>query len=73
MAMFIRVDLKPEIVNKTSGLAKKLVDVCPVNIFATGADENTATVVEENVDECTLCDRCMQASPDGVQVVKLYE
>ena len=71
--MFIRVDLKPEVVKKTSGLAKKLVDVCPVNIFATGADESTATVVEENVDECTLCDRCMQASPDGVQVVKLYE
>jgi len=73
MAMFIRVDLKPEVVKKTSGLAKKLVDVCPVNIFATGADENTSTVVEENVDECTLCDRCMQASPDGVKIVKLYE
>ena len=73
MAMFIRVDLKPDVVKKTPGLAKKLVDVCPVNIFATGADENIPTVVEENVDECTLCDRCMQASPTGVQVVKLYE
>ena len=73
MAMFIRVDLKPEVIKKTSGLAKKLVDVCPVNIFATGKDETTATIVEENVDECTLCDRCMQASPDGVKVVKLYE
>jgi NAD-dependent dihydropyrimidine dehydrogenase PreA subunit len=71
--MFIRVDLKPQVVEKTPGLAKKLVDVCPVNIFASGAGENAATVVEENVDECTLCDRCMQASPDGVQVVKLYE
>ena len=73
MAMFIRVDLKPDVVKKTPGLTKKLVDVCPVNIFAVGGDENTAVVIEDNVDECTLCDRCMQASPDGVQVVKLYE
>ena len=41
MAMFIRVDLKPDVVKKTPGLAKKLVDVCPVNIFALGGDENT--------------------------------
>ena len=31
------------------------------------------TIVEDNLDECTLCDLCMQASPDGVKVVKLYE
>ena len=30
-------------------------------------------IVENNLDECTLCDLCMQASPDGVRVVKLYE
>jgi len=73
MAMFIRVDVDNGVVKKTSGLAKKLVDVCPVNIFAVGKDESTAVVVEDNVDECTLCERCLQASPDGVRVVKLYE
>ncbi len=73
MAMFIRVDLKNDVVRKTEGLAAKLVEVCPVNIFAAGAEKGTAAVVEENVDECTLCDLCMQASPDGVKVVKLYE
>ena len=54
-------------------LAKKLVEVCPVNIFkqaSTGALE----IIEANLDECTLCDLCIEAAPPGtVQVIKLYE
>jgi len=73
MGMFIRVDVDEGVVRKTAGLAKKLVDVCPVNIFKLGSQENGVTVVEDNVDECTLCDLCTQASPDGVRVVKLYD
>jgi len=54
-------------------LAKKLVEVCPVNIFALRAD-GTLAIGEDNLDECTLCDLCLQAVPAGtVQVVKLYE
>ena len=31
-------------------------------------------IVEENLDECTLCDLCIQAAPPGaVRIVKLYE
>ena len=60
-------------IEKTTGLAAKLVEVCPVKIFKPGASENSVDVVDDNVDECTLCDLCMQASPDGVKVVKLYE
>ena len=73
MAMFIRVDVDPGVVKKTPGLAKKLVEVCPVKIFAAGPDPESVKIVEENLDECTLCDLCMQASPEGVKVVKLYE
>lgn len=73
MAMFIRVDVDDAIVRKTDGLAKKLVEVCPVNIFKLGPDDRSVDIVEDNVDECTLCDLCTQASPDGVKVVKLYE
>ena len=73
MAMFIRVDIKNDVVEKTPGLAKKLVEVCPVNIFKLGSKENRADPVEDNLDECTLCELCIQASPDGVKVVKLYE
>ena len=71
-AMFIAVDLDPAAA-RDKELAKKLVEVCPVKIFALGKDESSAAVVEENLDECTLCDLCMQASPEGVKVVKLYE
>ena len=71
--MFIRIDVTQSIIGKTPGLAKKLIEVCPVNIFAPGRTEGAVAVVDDNVDECTLCDLCMQASPDGVRVVKLYE
>jgi len=73
MAMFIRVDVDHKVVEKTDGLAAKLVEVCPVKIFKLGSKSNAVEVVEENVDECTLCDLCMQASPEGVKVIKLYE
>ena len=71
--MFIRVEVDPEVIRKTPGLAKKLVEVCPVNIFAPGPDDRSVTLVEENMDECTLCELCTQASPDGVKLVKLYD
>jgi NAD-dependent dihydropyrimidine dehydrogenase PreA subunit len=73
MAMFIRVDVDNSVIEKTSGLAAKLVEACPVKIFKLGSRPSAVEVVEENVDECTLCDLCMQASPRGVRVAKLYE
>ena len=73
MAMFIRIDVNQDVVRKTAGLAKKLVEVCPVNIFTPGSEDNAVEVIDDNVDECTLCDLCIQASPDGVKVIKLYE
>jgi NAD-dependent dihydropyrimidine dehydrogenase PreA subunit len=57
---------------KDPALAAKLVEVCPVNIFA--KDGGGLRIVEENLDECVLCDLCIQAAPHGaVRVVKLYE
>ncbi len=54
-------------------LAKKLAEVCPVNIFAV-EDGGGVRIVEENLDECVLCDLCVQAAPPGaVRVIKLYE
>jgi NAD-dependent dihydropyrimidine dehydrogenase PreA subunit len=70
--MFIRVDMTPD-VQGDSELAKKLTEVCPVNIF-TQAPDGRAAIVEENLDECVLCDLCVQAAPPGgVRVVKLYD
>jgi len=73
MAMFIRVDVDNGVIEKTPSLADKLVEVCPVKIFKLASKPNAVEVVEDNVDECTLCDLCTQATPEGVRVVKLYE
>jgi NAD-dependent dihydropyrimidine dehydrogenase PreA subunit len=70
--MFIDVKVS-DTVAADDTLAKKLVEVCPVNIFETDASGRLA-IVEANLDECTLCDLCIQAAPAGtVEVVKLYE
>ena len=71
-AMFIRVDMTPEAQADTE-LAKTLTEVCPVNIF-TQAPDGRCAIVEENLDECVLCELCVQAAPPGgVRVVKLYD
>ena len=70
-SMFVRVEIDAEAAADRE-LAKKLVDVCPVNIFDLDAEGN-AVVVGENEDECVLCDLCVQAAPAGkVKVHKLY-
>jgi NAD-dependent dihydropyrimidine dehydrogenase PreA subunit len=70
--MFIRVEVEPAAAADPE-LAKKLVEVCPVDIFDLDG-EGKLRVVEENEDECVLCDLCVQAAPPGqVRVIKLYE
>ncbi len=52
-------------------LARKLAEVCPVDIFTAGADG--VEIVESNLDECVLCELCINASAAGaITVVKLY-
>ena len=53
-------------------LAKKLEEVCPVDIYAaTGAG---VEIVEQQLDECVLCELCLEAAPAGaVRVIKLYD
>ncbi len=69
MAMFIRVDIDGS-VNQDEALCKRLVEVCPVDIFE--YSDGKLGTVEANLDECTLCDLCMIEAPDRVKVVKLY-
>ena len=70
-AMFIRVEIDDS-VQRDADLARRLTEVCPVDIFALDDDGRISTV-EENIDECTLCDPCLGAAGDKVRVVKLYE
>lgn len=70
--MFIDVQVD-DAVAKDREIAKKLVDVCAVDIFAQ-KDDGSLEIVDDNLDECVLCDLCIQAAPEGkVRVLKLYE
>lgn len=70
--MFIDVQVDDAIA-KDREFAKKLVEVCAVDIFEQAAD-GTLQIVDDNLDECVLCDLCIQAAPEGkVKVLKLYE
>ena len=53
-------------------LAKKLEEVCPVSIFR--ATEAGTEIVASRLDECVLCDLCVEAAPAGaVTIIKKYE
>jgi NAD-dependent dihydropyrimidine dehydrogenase PreA subunit len=72
MPMFIHLEVDDDAARDPE-LAKKLVEVCPVNIFDIDSNGHAA-VIEENEDECVLCDLCVQAAPRGkVRIIKLYE
>ena len=71
MALFIDVQVEARAAQDPA-LAKKLAEACPVDIFA--ASESGVRIVEKNLDECVLCELCVQAAPAGsVRIVKLYE
>ena len=69
--IFIDVEVSGEI-RDDAELAKKLEDVCPVDIFS--AENGRVEIVRENLDECILCNLCVEAAPPGgVVVKKLYD
>ena len=69
--VFIDVEVDASIAADAE-LAKKLEEVCPVDIFK--ATDSGVEIVEKNLDECVLCNLCVDAAPDGtVRVIKLYE
>lgn len=69
--VFIAVEVDAAVAGDAE-LARKLEEVCPVDIFE--ATDSGVEIVEESLDECVLCDLCVDAAPDGaVRVVKLYE
>ncbi len=69
--VFIDVEVDASIASDAE-LAKKLEEVCPVDIFK--ATDSGVEVVAENLDECVLCYLCVDAAPENtVRVIKLYE
>ncbi len=71
-AMFIDVEVDASVASDKD-LVKKLTEVCAVDIFAP-KDDGTLRIVADNLDECVLCDLCIEAAPKGtVRVRRLYE
>jgi NAD-dependent dihydropyrimidine dehydrogenase PreA subunit len=69
--LFIDVEVDESVAHDHK-LAAKLAEVCPVDIFRDG--ENGVEIVEDNLDECVLCELCLNAAPKGtVRVIKLYD
>jgi len=69
--IFIDVEVDESVAGDPE-LARKLAEVCPVDIYASGADG--VTIARENLDECVLCNLCVDAAPEGtVRIIKLYE
>jgi NAD-dependent dihydropyrimidine dehydrogenase PreA subunit len=69
--IFIDVEVDDSI-RDDGDLAKKLEEVCPVDIYADAGGK--VEVVEKNLDECILCNLCVEAAPAGKVVVKkLYD
>jgi NAD-dependent dihydropyrimidine dehydrogenase PreA subunit len=68
---FIDVELT-DAAREDSELARRLEEACPVDIFA--AREGRTELVEDNLDECVLCELCTAAAPPGaVRVIKRYD
>jgi NAD-dependent dihydropyrimidine dehydrogenase PreA subunit len=69
--VFIRVEVAGS-ARSDAELARRLEEACPVDIFSATADG--VQIVDENLDECVLCELCLDAAPPGaVRVVKLYD
>ena len=69
--IFIDVEVSDEIRDDPE-MAAKLEEVCPVDIYTD--DDGKVTIVRENLDECVLCNLCVEAAPPGgVVVKKLYD
>jgi NAD-dependent dihydropyrimidine dehydrogenase PreA subunit len=70
-AVFIEIEVEDSIASDAE-LAKKLEEVCPVDIFAD--DDGHVAIVRSNLDECVLCELCLEAAPDGaIRIRKLYD
>jgi len=71
MALFIAIEVDPALAGDAAS-AKKLDEVCPVDIF--DAAGGKLTIVDKNVDECTLCELCLAVGKPGqVKIRKLYD
>ena len=75
-ATFIGIEVDDAVVDD-GALAARLQEACPVDIYKSVPTQHPGggrvEILHDNVDECILCELCIQAAPPGtVQVHKLY-
>jgi NAD-dependent dihydropyrimidine dehydrogenase PreA subunit len=69
--VFINIEIDDAVAGDAA-YAAKLEEVCPVDIYADAGGR--VEIVRENLDECVLCNLCVEATPPGaVDIIKLYE
>jgi ferredoxin-like protein FixX len=70
-ATFIGIEVADAVAGDAA-LAARLAEVCPVDIYADAGGR--VAIVQDNVDECILCDMCVGTAPPGaVTVHRLYD
>jgi NAD-dependent dihydropyrimidine dehydrogenase PreA subunit len=71
--IFIDVEVSEE-VRDDAEMAATLEEVCPVDIFDVLEADGSVAIARQNLDECVLCNLCVEAAPPGGVVVrKLYD
>jgi len=72
MSLFIAIEVDAALANDRASAAK-LVEVCPVDIYAQDG-QGALEIVDAQLDECTLCELCLAVgAPGQVRVRKLYD
>lgn len=69
MGVFIEIALDASRLKQDQ--ARRLTAACPVDIYALEAGQ--LVVRPDQVDECTLCELCLELAPPGaIKILKLY-
>jgi NAD-dependent dihydropyrimidine dehydrogenase PreA subunit len=70
MGIFIQISVNQD--RLSPDIARQLVRVCPVDIYALDGDNLVVRADQE--DECTLCELCLQTAPAGaLAILKTYK
>ena len=69
MGVFIRISVHQD--SLSPALSQQIAGVCPVDIFA--VEDDRLVVRSQEEDECTLCELCLKAAPQGaIRIYKTY-
>ena len=69
-SIFIEIEMSDAVASDPEH-ATKLQEGCPVSIFK--ATDSGPEIVVSQLDECVLCELCVEAAPQGgIEIIKKY-